>query len=314
MALRVAIQMDPLSSINPKSDTTLRLAREAQARGHDIFYYTPEHLTYREGSVIARGHKVRFHDSEKEFHSLEAEWHEPLHDMDVVLLRQDPPFNMTYLTTTYLLEQLQGEVLVVNNPAAVRNFPEKIFPTLFEDFMPPTLITADIRAIEEFRRDFSDIVIKPLYGFGGKAVLRIKPDDQNFHAIMEMTFAESREPVMIQRFLPEVAKEDRRIIMIDGEVAGAIGRIPAGDDMRANMRVGGEAVKAELTAKQYAVCEALGDMLREEGIYLAGIDMIGDWLTEINITSPTGIAAINKLYGVKLEGNFWDSVESYIEP
>lgn len=312
MALRVALQMDPLSGINPNSDSTLLIAREAQSRGHDIFYYTPEHLTYREGSILARGRKVQFLDSHENFHTLGEPWHEPLHDMDVVLLRQDPPFHMTYLSTTYLLEQLQGEVLVVNNPAAVRNFPEKIFPTLLEHYMPPTLITADVRAIEEFRRDMNDIIIKPLYGYGGRSIFRIKPDDQNFNALMEMTFADSKEPVMVQKFLPEVATEDRRIIMIDGEVAGAIGRIPAQDDIRANMRVGGVPVKVELTPKQYAMCEELGEVLREEGLIFVGVDVIGDYLTEINTTSPTGIAAVNSLYHVKLEKNYWDVVESYL--
>jgi len=312
MPLRVAIQMDPLESINPKSDSTLLMAREAQSRGHEIFYYTPRHLTYREGSVLARGRKVQFLENQESFFTLGDIWHEPLHDMDVVLLRQDPPFDMTYLTTTYLLEQVMTEALVVNNPVSVRNFPEKIFPTLLEHYMPPTLITADVQAIEEFRRDFSDIVVKPLYGYGGRAVLRIKPDDQNFHALMEMMFAASKEPVMVQRFLPEVATEDRRIIMLDGEVAAVFGRVPAEDELRANMRVGGVPAKASLTPKQMGMCEELGEMLREEGILFAGVDMIGDYLTEINTTSPTGLAAANALYGIKLEANFWDVVESYI--
>ncbi|MDX2073301.1 MAG: glutathione synthase [Alphaproteobacteria bacterium] len=312
MPLRVAIQMDALSSINPKSDSTLLMAREAQARGHDIFYYTPEHLTYREGSVLARGRKVKFLEGTENFYTLGELWHEPLHDMDVILLRQDPPFNMTYLSTTYLLEQVMTEALVVNNPVAVRNFPEKIFPTLLEHAMPPTLITADVQAIEEFRRDEKDIVIKPLYGYGGRAVLRIKPDDQNFHALMEMIFTGNKEPVMVQRFLPEVATDDKRIILLDGEIAGALGRIPASGDVRANMRVGGTPVKTSLSAKQLATCEELGEMLREEGILFAGVDMIGDYLTEVNTTSPTGFAAINALYGVRLESNFWDVVEGYI--
>jgi len=311
MGLRVAIQMDPLASINVSTDSTLLIAREAGSRGHEIFYYTPEHLTYREGSVLARGHKLEFPEGLDPYR-IGEEWHEPLHDMDVVLLRQDPPFNMTYLSTTYLLEQVKPEVLVVNDPVGVRNFPEKIFPTLLEHYMPPTLITADIRAIEDFRRDEKDIVIKPLYGYGGRNVLRIKPDDQNFHALMEMTFAGNKEPVMVQRFLPEVTTGDRRIIMLDGEIAAIFGRAPAEDDIRANMRVGGKAVKADLTSKQAMMCEELGEMLREEGILFAGVDVIGDHLTEINTTSPTGMAAANALYGIKLEQNFWDVVEAYV--
>lgn len=312
MALRVAIQMDPLESINPSSDSTLLIAREAQARGHTIFYYTPEHLTYREGSVTARGHQVIFSENPDKFYTLGDAWHEPLHDMDVILLRQNPPFDMTYLSTTYLLEQVMSETLVVNNPVSVRNFPEKILPTLLEHYIPPTLITADVRAIEDFRRDEKDIIIKPLYGYGGRAVLRIKPDDQNFHALMEMLFSANKEPMMVQRFLPEVASEDKRIILLDGEVAGVLGRIPAGDDIRANMRVGGKAVISSLSKKQLAMCDELGAMLREEGILFAGVDVIGDYLTEVNTTSPTGLGAINKLYGAKLEAAFWDVVETYL--
>jgi len=312
MPLRIAIQMDPLATINAKSDSTLLIAREAQARGHDIFYYTPEHLTYREGSVIARGQKVQFLEDMIDFYKFGEPWHEPLHDMDVILLRQDPPFNMTYLSTTYLLEQVMGEVLVVNNPVSVRNLPEKIFPTLLEHYMPPTLITADVQAIEDFRRDVKDIVIKPLYGYGGRNVLRIKEDDQNFHTLMEMMFGGSKEPMMVQRFLPEVATEDRRIIMLDGEIAAIFGRIPSEDEIRANMRIGGIPAKADLSAKQMSMCEELGEMLREEGILFAGVDMIGDYLTEINTTSPTGLAAANALYQTRLEKNFWDVVESYI--
>lgn len=311
MPLRIAIQMDPLHGINPVSDSTLLIAREAQLRGHEIFYYTPENLTYREGTVTARGHKVRFLEGEK-FFELTEEWHEPLHDMQVVLLRQDPPFDMTYLSTTYILEQLQPEVLVVNNPVAVRNFPEKIFPTLLEDFMPPTLISADMRAIEDFRKDYKDIIIKPLYGYGGRSILRIKPEDQNFHALMEMHFATSKEPIMVQRFLPEVATGDRRIILIDGEVAGVVGRIPSDDEIRANFRVGGTAAKVELTSRQLDLCDELGETLRETGLIFAGVDMIGDYLTEINITSPTGMAPINKLHNTKLEAIFWDAIDRYL--
>lgn len=312
MTLRVAIQMDALNLINPKSDSTLLIAREAQARGHDIFYYTPDALTYREGTITARGHKVDFTATETSHYTLGDPWHEPLHDMDVVLLRQDPPFNMSYLSTTYLLEQIHPETLVVNNPSAVRNYPEKIFPTLLEHFMPPTLITADIRAIEDFRRDEGDIVMKPLYGFGGRAILHIKADDDNFDALMEMYFAENKEPLMVQRFLPEVKTQDKRIILLDGEVAAVFGRVPADGTIRANMRVGGEPVKADLSPTQAAICEELADMLREEGILFAGLDVIGDYLTEINITSPTGLAAANRLYGLKLEANYWDVVEGYL--
>ena len=312
MSLRIAIQMDPLDRINPASDSTLLMAQEAQLRGHELFFYTPQHLTYREGTVIGRGQRVALSRGSTAFYTYTGEWYEPLHDMDVVLLRQDPPFDMSYLSTTYLLEQLQPEVLVVNNPVAVRNFPEKIFPTLLDEFMPPTLISADMRAIEEFRRDEKDIVIKPLYGFGGHSVLRIKPDDQNFNALMEMHFSTSQEPLMVQAFLPEVAKQEKRIILLGGEVAGAIGRIPAEDEFRSNLRVGGTPVATTLTAKQQSVCEELADTLNETGIVFAGLDMIGDYLTEINITSPTGMVAVNALYNTRIEAQFWDIVEAML--
>jgi glutathione synthase len=308
MSLGVAFQMDPVAFLNHAGDSTIRLGREATRRGFDIYYYTPDMLTYREGTVTARGWKIQFPDNDDEYFKLGEEFHEPLHDMDVVLLRQDPPFNMTYLSTTYLLEQLMPDTLVVNNPVAVRNFPEKIFPTLFEHFMPPTLISADVRAIADFRKDFKDIVIKPLYGFGGKAVLRIKPDDENFDSLMEINFSTSKEPIMVQQFLPEVKTEDRRIVLLDGEVAGVVGRIPAENNIRANFRVGGTGVKVELTNRQHEICAELGEILREEGIFFAGIDVIGDYLTEINITSPTGLAIINKLYNTCLEQIFWDAV------
>ncbi len=311
MALRVAIQMDPIGSIKPESDSTLLLGREAQTRGHELYYYTPDKLSWRDGNITAAAQRITFHADPAHYYDLGETLSLDLKTMDVVLLRQDPPFHMAYISTTYMLEQLHPKTLVVNNPASVRNHAEKLLPALFREFTPPTLVTADASEIAHFRAEHKDIVIKPLYGFGGHSVLRLKPGDDNFHALMEMLFAESKEPWVVQPFLPEVKSEERRIILIDGTFAGMIGRIPAEGEIRANMRIGGTPVKAELTKRQREICEALGPVLKEKGLIFAGIDVIGDWLTEINITSPTGLAPINRLYGKKLETDIWDAIERY---
>ena len=310
MKLRVAIQMDRLSAINPKGDSTLRLGDEATRRGYELYYYTPDTLSLREdGALVARAYPAKFWADRAEFYELGDELMLDLRTVDVVLLRQDPPFDMTYLSTTYLLEMLE-DVLVVNDPASVRDHPEKLFPLVFRRFMPPTLVSSDVRELSRFREEHSDVVIKPLYGFGGRGVFRLKPGDDNFLSLLEALFAQSKEPVVAQKFLPEVKDADRRIILIDGQVCGIFGRIPAGDEIRANMRVGGVPAKAELTPKQREICEALKPALQEKGLLFVGIDCIGDWLTEINITSPTGLAAITSLYGVRLEETFWDVVEA----
>jgi glutathione synthase len=308
MALRVAIQMDRVDLINPHSDSTLVLMREAQKRGHELFYYTPDKLTYREGRITASGHRLTL--DPVHYHELGEKLAIDLRAMDVVLLRQDPPFNMTYLSTTYILEQLQPDVLVVNDPASVRNNPEKLFPTLFRQFMPPTLVSADTDAIAAFRDEHKDIIIKPLYGHGGHAVLRLKPDDDNFAALMEMLFATSKEPWMVQPFLPEVATGDRRIILIEGSVGGVMGRIPAEHEIRANFRVGGTAAAVELSPRQQEICDALAPALRQYGLIFVGLDVIGDYLTEINVTSPTGLVAMNKLYDTTLQADIWDAIEA----
>ncbi len=310
MKLRVAIQMDLIDSINYHSDSTLMLGIEAVNRGHEVFYYTPDKLTYSDGKITARAHPAKFFDGDL-YYKLDDEFILNLNSVDVVLLRQDPPFDMTYLTTTYLLEQLRG-VLVVNNPASVRNHPEKLFPTLLREFMPPTLISADIDAIKSFYKEHKDIVLKPLYGYGGRAVMRLKDGDSNFYALTELLFAARKEPIIVQRFLPEVKSEDRRIILIDGEIAGAIGRIPDEGDIRANMRVGGVPVKVELTSKQKEICEALKQPLKDEGLIFVGLDVIGDWLTEINITSPTGLRAVKNLTGKNIAIDIWNAIESKI--
>jgi len=305
MGLKVAIQMDPIGGINPLGDSTLRLGAEAQGRGHELFYYTPDTLSLRGNDVTAHARRLHLSLDPKHYYDfVDAPQTLDLRKMDVVLLRQDPPFNMHYITTTYMLERLQPDVLVANDPASVRNHSEKLFPFEFAEFMPPTLISGDITEIVKFRAEYKDIIIKPLYGYGGKAVLRVKPDDDNFDALLEMQFSASREPVVVQAFLPEVKTGDRRIILIDGKFAGAIGRIPAEHEIRANMRVGGTPTKVELTKKQNDICAALEKPLRERGFIFAGVDVIGDYLTEINITSPTGLAAVEKLYGKNLAADF----------
>jgi len=310
MKLRVAIQMDRPETINPKGDSTLRMALEAQARGHELFFYHPSAISCLSGQVLAFGHRITFFSDLARYYELGEGQTLDLSTMDVVLLRQDPPFNMEYITSTYMLDLLPKKLRVYNNPTSVRNYSEKLFPILFAQFMPPTLISADPAQIEAFRVEHKDIVIKPLYGNGGKGVFHLKPGDDNVHSLLELMFASSREPVVVQPFLPEVRTGDRRIVLIDGEVGGVFGRIPAADEIRANMRVGGVPVKAELTPKQREICAAIGPTLKEHGFLLVGLDTIGDWLTEINVTSPTGLAAITNLYGIKLEEKIWDKIEA----
>ena len=310
--MRVAIQMDKIDLLKHHSDSTMLLGIEACRRGHEVFYYTPDKLSYLDGKITARAHPAKFFDNPECYYELGDEFLLNLRELDVVLLRQDPPFDMTYLSTTYLLEQLAPDVLVVNDPASVRNNPEKIFPTMLREFMPPTLISADELAISEFFAEHQDIILKPLYGYGGRSILRLKKDDDNFKPLMEMIFANSKEPIMVQKFLPEVASEDKRIVLIDGEVGGAIARIPETGEIRANMRVGGTAIKTELTHKQQQICEALRAPLKEKGLVFVGLDVIGDYLTEINITSPTGLRAINRLYKTYLERDIWDAIEKKI--
>ncbi|MEZ5690088.1 MAG: glutathione synthase [Rickettsiales bacterium] len=309
MTLNIAIQMDDISSINYNSDSTLPLGMEAQNRGYNIFYYTPDKLSYKNGEIIAFVHKIKFFADQNHYYEIREGGSVNLRKMDVIFLRQDPPFNMTYLSTTYLLEQLQPDVLVVNDPVSVRNNPEKIFPTILKEFMPETLISADINEIRDFYTEYKDIVIKPLYGHGGRGILRLKKDDDNFDSLIEMLFTNSKEPIISQRFLPEVKGEDKRVIMIDGVAEGVFGRIPSDGNIRANMRVGGQVIKSELNKKQAEICEALNKPLQDKGIIFAGLDFIGNFLTEINITSPTGIKAVEKLENKRLEKNIWDAIE-----
>jgi len=319
-ALRVAVQMDPLEPINIDGDSTFALMLEAQARGHALWHYEVRNLALREGkrselrrtverlTATARQVQVqRQHGAHYRFGPAETL---DLGTMDVVLMRQDPPFDMAYITATHMLEHIQPDTLVVNDPAAVRNAPEKILVTQFPDLMPPTLITWDLDAIRGFRAEHQDIIVKPLFGNGGAGVFRIKPDDENLGALLEMHFARSREPLMIQRYEPAVRQGDKRIILIDGEPAGAINRVPAQGEARSNMHVGGRAEKSALTARDTEICRRIGPLLRSQGLVFVGIDVIGDWLTEINVTSPTGLQEIGRFDGTNLAAAIWDRIEA----
>jgi glutathione synthase len=309
MGLAVAIQMDPIETINIDGDTSFVLALEAQARGHALFHYLPSHLTLRDGRLRARGRRLEVRREHGRHHSFGPFQTLDLATMDVILMRQDPPFDMAYITATHLLEHIHPATLVVNDPASVRNAPEKLFVTRFEGLMPPTLITSDRVDIAAFREEHGDIILKPLFGNGGAGVFHVRPDDENLTALLEMFSLHYREPLMVQRYIPEVRIGDKRIILIDGEAVGAVLRVPAKGEARANLHVGGTAVRSELTAREREICAAIGPTLREQGLVFVGIDVIGDYLTEINVTSPTGIQEINRLDGVKLEARVWDAIE-----
>ncbi|MBL8675797.1 MAG: glutathione synthase [Rhodospirillales bacterium] len=310
MGLRVAFQMDHVSTVDIDGDSTFALALEAQKRGHAMFHYTPADLYFLDGRVRARVQPMTVRRVKGDHYALGAPEDLDLADVDVVWLRQDPPFDMAYITTTHLLERIHPATLVVNDPAEVRNAPEKLFVTTFEGVMPPTLIASDAARIRAFRDVHKDIIIKPLYGNGGAGVFRIKPDDENLASLLEMFTKASREPLIAQRYVPEVRKGDKRIILIDGEAAGVVNRIPAEGEARSNMHVGGRAVKSTLTARDRWICDAIGPELRRRGMIFVGIDVIGDYLTEINVTSPTGLQQIDRFDGVNLEGRIWDAVEA----
>jgi glutathione synthase len=309
LSLAVAIQMDPIETINIDGDSTFVLALEAQARGYTLYHYLVQNMWLKGGILQARARRLEVRREHGRHHSFGPPEVIDLAAMDVVLMRQDPPFDMGYITATHLLEHIHPKTLVVNDPASVRNAPEKLFVTHFPDLMPPTLITRDRQAIEDFRAEHRDIIVKPLFGNGGAGVFRLQEQDENLGSLLEMFFALSREPLMIQRYLPEVRQGDKRIILVDGEPAGAVLRVPAKGEARANLHVGGTAMKTTLTAREQAICTAIGPTLREQGLVFVGIDVIGDYLTEINVTSPTGLQEINRFDGVKLEAQLWDAIE-----
>ena len=310
MSLAVAIQMDPFESVDIDADSTFALAMEAHRRGHGLYHYLPQDMSLRDGRVYAR---MRAFEPQRD-PAAPARFAEPeiidLATLDVVLMRQDPPFDMSYITATHLLEHVHPKTLVVNDPVQVRNAPEKLFVTHFAELMPPTLISCDRDEIWAFRKEHMDIIIKPLFGNGGIGVFHLAPEDENMNALLEMFTGLYREPIIAQAYLPKVREGDKRIILIDGKAAGALNRVPAPGEARANLHVGARALKAELTARDREICEAIGPTLSERGFIFVGIDVIGDRLTEINVTSPTGLQEIDRFDDVCLEADIWDAIEA----
>ncbi|GHC80150.1 glutathione synthase [Limoniibacter endophyticus] len=313
MKLKIAVQMDHVSTVQIAGDTTFALSLEAQRRGHELFHYVPDQLSMRDGEVIVKAEPMTLRDERGNHFTLSAPSRMKLADLDVVLLRQDPPFDMHYITNTHLLERVHGKTLVVNDPAWVRNSPEKIFVTEFPDLMPATLITRDREEVNAFRAEHGDIIVKPLYGNGGAGIFHVRPDDRNLSSLLEMFEKISREPYIVQQYLPDVRKGDKRIILIDGEPVGAINRVPAEHDSRSNMHVGGVAEHSVLTEREREICARIGPSLKERGFILVGIDVIGDYLTEINVTSPTGIREIAKFGGANIAALFWDAIEQKVQ-
>lgn len=310
MALNVAVQMDPIERINIRGDSTFALLLEAQARGHRLSYYTPDRMAMVQDAVFATVQPLGVRDKAGDHFTLGDDKRALLSSFDVILMRQDPPFNLNYITATHFLERIHPKTLVINDPASVRNAPEKVFVTQFPQLMPPTLLTRDLAEIKAFRAEHGDIVMKPLYGHGGGAVFRLTRDDLNFGSLYDMFTVTFREPWVIQKFLPEVRDGDKRIILVDGEYAGAVNRVPAADDLRSNMVRGGSPKETELSAREREICRTIGPALRERGLLLVGIDVIGGWLTEINITSPTGVRAIRNLGGPDIAALVWDKIET----
>ncbi len=309
MKLNVAVQMDPIARINFKGDSTFALLLEAQKRGHALSYYTPDKLSLRGEDLVAPIQVLTVQDKEGDFFTLGEAERRSLASFDVVLLRQDPPFDLAYITSTHFLQRIHPKTLVVNDPASVRNAPEKIFVMDFPELMPPTLISRDMDEINSFRDEHGAVVMKPLHGHGGAAVFRIMPQDMNFGSLYDMFSVTFREPWVIQKFIPEIKHGDKRIILVDGEFAGAVNRVPAPDDLRSNMVRGGAAQATELSDREREICARLGPALRERGLLFVGIDVINGRLTEINVTSPTGIRAIARLGGPDIAAKIWDVIE-----
>lgn len=310
MTLNIAVQMDPIARINFRGDSTFAMLLEAQKRGYAISYYTPDKLSMRGNDLVAPVQKLTVRDTEGDYFTLGDPQRVNMKSFDVVLLRQDPPFDLAYITSTHFLERIHPETLVVNDPASVRNAPEKIFVMGFSDLMPPTLISRNLEEINAFRAEHGAVVMKPLHGHGGAAVFRVLPQDMNFGSLYDMFSVTFKEPWVIQRFLPEVKHGDKRIILVDGEFAGAVNRVPAEDDLRSNMVRGGAAKATDLTPREREICARLGPELRKRGLLFVGIDVIDGNLTEINVTSPTGIRAIAKLGGPDVAAKIWDVIEA----
>jgi glutathione synthase len=302
--------MDPIETIDIDGDSTFVLALEAQRRGHGLFHYLPQHLVYRHGRVSAKARALEVRREKGNHATLGAPQVIDLAAIDIVLMRQDPPFDMAYIATTHLLERVHPATLVVNDPVEVRNAPEKLFVTQFAELMPPTLIAQDFDEIKAFRAEHGDVIVKPLYGNGGARVFHIRPDDDNFGALLEFFAATTKEPLVVQRYIPEIRLGDKRIVLIEGEAVGALNRVPAAGEARANMHIGGRAERAVLSRRDREICDAIGPALRERGLVFVGIDVIGDYLTEINVTSPTGLQEIDRFDGVSLEARIWDAIEA----
>src|ERR1700744_4656600 len=305
----VAVQMDHVSGINIAGDSTFAMSLEAQTRGYKLFHYTPERLSMRDGTIFATVEPMELRDIRGDHFTLGEPERVDLSTMDVVLLRQDPPFDMSYITSTHLLERIHPKTLVVNDPAHVRNAPEKLFVTEFKGLMPPTLITSDRAEIASFRAEHKDLILKPLYGRGAAGVFRVKADDENLGALLEMFTVFYREPVIVQRYVPEVRQGDKRIILVDGEFAGAINRVPAAGEARSNMHVGRRPEATTLTAREKDICAMIGPELKRRGLIFTGIDVIGNYLTEINVTSPTGIQEVKRFGGADIAALIWDAIE-----
>ena len=310
MSLNVAIQMDPIGPVNIDADSTFRIAEEAQKRGHKLFYYTPDKLSWRDGKVLARGWPLEVRRVKGDHYSLGDEAEIDLATQDVVWLRQDPPFDMGYITTTHMLDLLAPTTLVVNDPSWVRNYPEKLLVLQFPDLIPPTLIARDLQALRDFKQEHGDVIVKPLYGNGGAGVFRLGPQDRNLASLHELFSGINREPLIAQKFLPDVSAGDKRVILVDGEPVGAINRVPASGETRSNMHVGGRPEKVGLTERDLEICAAIGPLLREKGQIFVGIDVIGRYLTEINLTSPTGIQELERFDGTNVAARIWEAIEA----
>jgi glutathione synthase len=305
----VAFQMDPIEAVDIAADSSFRLAEEAQARGHDLLVYTPDDLFYREDRVLARARRIKVRRVQGDHVEAEAPEIVDLAEADAIWLRQDPPFDMSYITTTHLLDRLRGQTLVVNDPFWVRNWPEKLMVLDFPDLTPPTMIARDIEMLKAFKADHGDVILKPLYGNGGAGVFRLTPEDRNLNSLHELFTGINREPLIMQKFLPDVSAGDKRVILVDGAPVGGINRVPAKGETRSNMHVGGRPEPTELTERELEICKIIGPRLKEKGQVFVGIDVIGGWLTEINVTSPTGIQELERFDDVNIAAKVWEAIE-----
>ncbi|KJZ20808.1 glutathione synthase [Loktanella sp. S4079] len=310
MSLKIAFQMDPIGPIDINADSTFRIAEEAQARGHSLFYYTPDRLAFDQGRVTARGWPLTVQRVKGDHFTLGEEQTVDLSDFDVVWLRQDPPFDMGYITTTHILDMVHPETLVVNDPFWVRNYPEKLLVLNFPELTPPTMIARDLDTLRAFREEHGDVILKPLYGNGGAGVFKLAHADSNLASLHELFSGINREPLIMQKYLPAVSKGDKRVILVNGEPVGAINRVPAAGETRSNMHVGGRPEKVALTDRDREICAKIGPLLREKGQIFVGIDVIGDWLTEINVTSPTGIQELERFDGTNVAEKIWQAIEA----